>query len=309
MPLDFNALKNNRQDSLKKLTSQLEKFSSNSNQKSNDDRFWYPNVDKAGNGSALIRFLPAAPGEDMPFVRVFSHGFKGPHGNWYIEDSLTTIGKEDPVSEYNNKLWNNGTEAGKEQARAQKRKLTFIANVLIIKDLQNPENDGTVRLYRFGKKLFDKINDVMHPDELDDSAPLNPFDFWDGATFKLKIRNVEGYRNYDKSEFDKPSPLSKDDEELKRIWKSQHSLEQFIAPEAFKSYDELKTKLNKVLGLDGVDPKPLKSTAEDIGDEVPWVDEDTTPAPKGKTKAAPAAAVVDDDDDDKFFQDLIRDDT
>jgi len=259
---DFSALKRNRNafDSLKKA---MEVPSSTAEAGSKDDtRFWQPEVDKAGNGMAIIRFLPApaADGDDaLPWVRVFNHGFQGP-GGWYIENSLTTLNQKDPVSEYNSILWNSGIEANKEIARKQKRRLTYIANILVVSDPKNPENEGQIRLYKFGKKIFDKISEAMNP-EFADETPLNPFDFWEGANFKIKIRQVEGYRNYDKSEFDTPAAVFGDDGELEALWKKEYSLKEFLDPKQFKSYDTLKAKLDKVLGLDGV--APVKTKAED----------------------------------------------
>jgi len=260
---DFSALKRNRNafDSLKKA---MEVPSSNAEAGSKDDtRFWQPEVDKAGNGMAVIRFLPApsADGDDaLPWVRVFNHGFQGP-GGWYIENSLTTLNQKDPVSEYNSILWNSGIEANKEIARKQKRRLTYISNILVVSDPKHPENEGQIKLYKYGKKIFDKISEAMNP-EFADETPLNPFDFWEGANFKIKIRQVEGYRNYDKSEFDSPSAVSGDDAELEALWKKEYSLKEFLDPKQFKSYDTLKAKLDKVLGLDGV--APVKTKAEDI---------------------------------------------
>ena len=259
---DFSALKRNRNafDSLKKA---MEAPSTNAEAGSKDDtRFWQPEVDKAGNGMAIIRFLPApaADGDDaLPWVRVFNHGFQGP-GGWYIKNSLTTLNQKDPVSEYNSILWNSGIEANKEIARKQKRRLTYISNILVVSDPKNPENEGQIRLYKFGKKIFDKISEAMNP-EFADETPLNPFDFWEGANFKIKIRQVEGYRNYDKSEFDSITPVDGDDEKLEAIWKKEYSLKEFLEPKQFKSYDALKAKLDKVLGLDGV--APVKTKAED----------------------------------------------
>ena len=259
---DFSALKRNRNtfDSLKKA---MEAPSTNAEAGSKDDtRFWQPEVDKAGNGMAIIRFLPApaADGDDaLPWVRVFNHGFQGP-GGWYIENSLTTLNQKDPVSEYNSILWNSGIEANKEIARKQKRRLTYISNILVVSDPKNPENEGQIRLYKFGKKIFDKISEAMNP-EFADETPLNPFDFWEGANFKIKIRQVEGYRNYDKSEFDSITPVDGDDDKLEAIWKKEYSLKEFLEPKQFKSYDTLKAKLDKVLGLDGV--APVKTKAED----------------------------------------------
>ena len=247
MATNFSELKRSRNKDLQKLT---EKLSSNNEKRTSyeDDRFWKPAVDKAGNGYAVIRFLPAAPGEDVPFIQMFSHGFQGPTGKWYIENSLTTINQKDPVSEYNSGLWNSGVEWDKEIARKQKRRLSYYANVYIIKDPANPENEGEVKIFKFGKKIFDKLNDMMNP-EFEDETPVNPFDFWEGANFKLKIRKVEGYQNYDKSEFDSPSPLSEDDDEMERIWNSQHKLQEFLKPENFKTYEELKSRLEFVLEL------------------------------------------------------------
>ena len=211
-----------------------------------DERIWKPVMDKSGNGFAVIRFLPAPEGEDLPWAKVWSHAFQGPTGQWYIENSLTTVGQNDPVSEMNSAYWNSGVESDKEIARKQKRKLQYYSNILVVKDSANPENEGKVFLYRFGKKIFDKFMEAMQP-AFEDETPLNPFDFWEGADFKLKLRTVEGYWNYDKSEFDSPSPLFDDDEKIEEVWKKQYSLADFTAPTNFKSYDELKNRLNMVL--------------------------------------------------------------
>ena len=268
-----------------------------------DDRFWQPTVDKAGNGYAVIRFLPPPKGEELPWVRVWNHGFQGPTGKWYIENSLTTIGKPDPVSELNNELWNSGSEANKEIARKQKRRLAYICNVLIVSDPANPQNEGTVKLYKFGKKIFDKIKDVMQP-QFQDEEPLNPFDFWKGADFKIKIRQVEGYRNYDKSEFDKLRAVSDDDSEIEEIWNKEHSLADFLDERHFKSYDELKRKLEQVLNA---------SAASVARAESADLDAPRAQASTSKPKAKPAAASVpmDDEDDDEslsYFAKLAADD-
>ena len=244
MAMDFAALKKNR-GNFTDLMKEVEKISQPIESNSKDDRFWQPEVDKAGNGYAVIRFLPPPSGEDYPWVRIWNHGFQGPTGKWYIENSLTTIGKPDPVSELNTELWNSGIEANKEVVRKQKRRLTYISNIYVVKDPAHPENEGKVFLFKYGKKIFDKIKDVMQP-QFEDEEPVNPFDFWKGANFKLKIRNVEGYRNYDKSEFDSVAVLNEDDNMLEKIWKNQHSLQEFLDPKHFKSYDELKAKLNAV---------------------------------------------------------------
>jgi hypothetical protein len=301
--VDFSKLKaNSGKKSLEDLNKKLASIAGNESKGGSDDRFWTPTVDKAGNGYAVIRFLPSPPNEDVPFIRVFDHGFQGP-GGWYIENSLTTLNKPDPVSEYNSKLWNSGIEANKEIARKQKRRLHFIANVYIVQDSGNPDNEGKIFLYKFGKKIFDKLNEAMNPQFADEEA-VNPFDLWEGANFKLKIRNVEGYRNYDKSEFDKPGPLSKDDAELENIWKKEHSLQSFLDASNFKSYDELKAKLMKVLAEDiGSTRAAAAKKAED--EELPW---DEEPAPKAKAAPAPKQAAVEEDDDEslEFFKNLAN---
>lgn len=301
--VDFSKLKSmSGKKFLDELNTKLAKVSGPQEGKSSDDRFWSPTVDKAGNGYAVIRFLPAPDSEDVPFVRVFDHGFQGP-GGWYIEKSLTTIGKTDPLSEYNSKLWNSGIEANKEIARKQKRRLHFISNIYVITDSGNPENEGKVFLFKYGKKIFDKLNEAMNPQFADEEA-VNPFDLWSGANFKLKIRNVEGYRNYDKSEFDRPGPLMNDDAELEAIWKKEHSLQEFLDPKNFKSYEELKERLNKVLGSAD---EPAAKVARAEEEDLPWAREDEAPKPKAAApKAAPATSFDEDEDDDslEFFKKL-----
>ena len=289
----FSELKKSRQTQLDKLTQEFQKVSTpqqNANT-GKDERLWEPSVDKAGNGYAIIRFLPAPKGEDIPFVRVFSHGFQSKEtGSWYIENCLTSLGQKCPCCEVNNKLWNSGLESDKNIARDQKRKLSFYSNILVVKDPNNPDNEGKVFLFRYGKKIFDKLNDLMNP-EFDDEDPVNPFDFWDGCNFKLKIRQVEGYRNYDKSEFDKPSAISNDDSELENIWKSEHSLQAFLEPRNFKSYDDLKGRLNRVLGLDSP-----------VTNDIPEQHE-----PVQKSKPATKSKVIEpDDEDSEDFDTLIN---
>ena len=246
--MSFSDMKQRSKTNLASLIKETEKISNpNSGFNDTDDRFWRPELDKSGNGYAIIRFLPAPEGEDLPWARIWNHGFQGP-GGWYIENSLTTLGQKDPVSEHNSTLWNSGIEANKEVARKQKRRLNYTANVYILKDPAHPENEGTIKLYRFGKKIFDKINDLMNP-EFEDESPVNPFDLWAGANFKMKIRKVEGYSNYDKSEFEAPSALLEDDDKMEEIWKSENSLKELVSEDKFKTFDELKTKLERVLGL------------------------------------------------------------
>jgi len=260
----FANLKRGRSD-LSKLTKAIEATNQSGEAGSKDDnRFWQPEVDKAGNGMAIVRFLPApqADGDDaLPWVRVFSHGFQGP-GGWLIDNCLTTLNEKCPVCEHNNTLWNSGIEANKDIARKQKRKLSYVANILVISDPANKSNEGQIKLFKFGKKIFDKITEAMNP-EFADETPINPFDLWEGANFKLKIRNVEGYRNYDKSEFAEKSALyDGDDEKLEALWKSEFGLKEFLERKNFKSYDQLKQRLDKALGFDGSAPA-IKSKAAD----------------------------------------------
>jgi hypothetical protein len=308
--MDFAKLKAQRGgQSLEKLTAELAKLNQQ-NDGGKDTRFWYPNVDKAGNGYAVIRFLPAPGEEEVPFIRMFEHGFKGPTGSWYIENCLTTIGKTDPVAEMNSVLWNmsNDDESpSRKQARAQKRKMNYTANVYIIQDQANPENNGKVFLFKFGKKIYDKLNDAMNP-QYADEKPMNPFDLWTGANFKLKIRNVDGYRNYDKSEFSSAEPLFEDDDKMESVWKQEHSLQAFLAPSNFKTYEELKAKLNKVLGLNengSVAPSAARAAA---AARKPAEDEDDLPwqAPKQERAAAAPSTSDDDDDDTAFFAKLKK---
>ena len=228
-----------------KLVSQVEKMNKGSN--GVDDRLWKPEVDKAGNGYAVIRFLPAPDGEDLPWAKLYTHAFQA-SGGWYIENSLTTLGQKDPVSEYNSQLWNSGVDSDKEVARKQKRKLSYYSNVYVVKDPSNPANEGKVFLFRYGKKIFDKITAAMQP-EFEDEQAINPFDFWAGANFKLKIKKVAGYWNYDSSEFAAPAPLLDDDDAMEAVWKQEYSLAELVAPDQFKSYEDLKKRLDYVLGL------------------------------------------------------------
>jgi hypothetical protein len=271
-----------------------------------DDRFWRLEGDKAGNGTATLRFLPRVEGDELPWVRLFSHGFQGPTGKWYIENSLTTLGENDPVGELNTQLWNSGSEASKEIARKQKRKLSFIANVLVVSDPKHPENEGKVFLFKFGKKIFDKIMDKARP-TFEDEKPVNVFDLWEGSNFKLRMRKKDGYANYDESVFTEPCAVSSDEEELLRIVNSQHKLAEFIDRKNFKSYDELKKKLNDVLSGDSFVGKSAAAIAEEEDRPVRAVPEQrSAPAPVAKSKPAPA----DDDDDDvmSYFEKIAKED-
>ena len=276
---------------------------------SGDDRLWKPEVDKAGNGYAVIRFLPAPDGEELPWAKLYTHAFQGT-GGWFIENSLTTLGQKDPVSEYNSLLWNNGTDAGKDAARKQKRKLTYISNIYVVKDPANPQNEGKVMLYKYGKKIFDKLTAAMQP-EFEDEEAIDPFDFWQGANFKLKAKNVAGYRNYDSSEFAAQSALLDDDDAMEGIWKKQFSLEEFVAPDQFKSYDELKTRLDYVLGNKGTTRFQDQETVEQE-EEFRQQNRASTPAPSSGGFNDPDITLSNtssDDEDDalSYFAKLAED--
>lgn len=299
--VDFDTLKKNRQsrfDDLKKAAEELK-----SNQASGDDRFWKLTVDKTGSGSAIIRFLDSPQGENVPFVRLWDHGFKGP-GGWYIEKCLTSLGQDDPACDHNSKLWNSGIEKNKSIARDQKRRLSYISNIKVIKDPSAPENDGKVFLFRFGKKIFDKINDKMYP-EFEDENAFNPFDLWDGADFRLRCHDADGYRTYEKSSFDSQSPISSNDEEIEKIWKSEYSLSEFLDPKNFKPYVELQKKLNRVLGLE-MDNRNVKN--ERAEDAPVW----TPPASESKEEKSDYytgdSKDFDDDNSMEYFQSLVDSD-
>lgn len=288
----FSQLKKSSTTQLDKLSDELSKLNQKPQFKndSNDERFWKPSVDKAGNGSAIIRFLPAPPGEDVPFVRIWEHGFQGP-GGWYIEKSLSTLGKPDPCGEYNAMLWASGSEANKEIVKQkQKRRLHFYSNIYVVKDPANPDNEGKVFLFKYGKKIFDRLNDLMNP-EFEDEKKVNPFDLWNGVNFKLKIRKEGNFRNYDKSEFSEQCALLDSDEKLEKVWKSEYSLQELLDPKHFKTYDELKARLQRALML---------NTAT-VGASTMGEDEDDLPvaAPRVQKEAAPA-----DDEGLEYFKRL-----
>ena len=288
-------LKKNRQSNLSDLTKKIEEMNSSPQQQqsnNNDDNLWKPSVGKDGNGYAVIRFLPPPKGEEMPFVRIWDHGFQGP-GGWYIEKSLTTLGEKDPVSELNTQLWNTGREEDKNTARQQKRRLSFYSNIYVVKDPDNPHNEGKVFLYKYGKRIFDKLNDVMNP-QFEDEKPVNPFDFWEGANFRLKIRKVDGYWNYDKSEFDSGSPLA-DDDQLEGIWEQQQSLQDLTDPKNFKSYDELQARLNRVLNIGEAPPPKPASVMEE------------TPPFEPDPPSSVETSSDESDDDLAFFKSLADD--
>ena len=298
--MSFENLKRNR-DQISKLVQAAEKVGGGEQKSYADERIWKPTVDKAGNGYAVIRFLPASEGAELPWVRYWDHGFKGPTGLWYIENSLTSIGQPDPVGELNSRLWNSGIESDKDKARAQKRRLHYVTNILVVQDPSNPQNEGKVFLYQFGKKIFDKIMDVMQP-SFADETPVNPFDFWDGADFKLKIRNVEGYRNYDKSEFASASSLyDADESRLESVYNQLHNLSEFTDPKNYKSYDELKAKLMRVLGEEADMGAPTVVQMNQVNE----------PAPVPQPTQAPVTAEemnTSDDDTMSYFAKLANED-
>jgi len=311
---NFEALKSNRKSQFDKLNSEINKL--NSPVTNNiDDRFWKPDIDKAGNGYAIIRFLPAPSNEDVPFARIWDHGFQGT-GGWYIEKSLTTFtGTADPVSEYNSQLWNSTTDENspeRAQARKQKRRLSYYSNIYVVSDPNRPQNEGKVFLYKYGKKIFEKLNEAMHPafdeqgrspdhPQYDPSNAFNPFDLWEGANLKLKIRKVDGYPNYDKSEFDRTGPLVRDDDELEKIWKNEYSLTELLDPKNFKSYDELKKRLEKALGL-AVEKKSVVSGDTDYAPS-----QKTAPMKEAAKSSAPWDSAEEDDEDLSFFKKLAKD--
>ena len=296
--MGFSDLKKKSKSGIEDLIKKMEDQTKTKDYK--DDRFWRPEQDKSGNGFAIIRFLPPVDGEEVPWVKVYNHAFQGP-GGWYIENSLTTLGQKDPVGELNNMLWNSGLESDKDLARVRKRKLTYISNIYVVSDPANPQNEGKVFLYKFGTKIFEKIQEVMKP-EFQDEEPINPYDLWKGANFRIKIRKVGGYTNYDASKFDSQAPLSNDDAQLERIWKSQHGLLPFLDSSNFKSYDQLKARMQEVLGGDirGAAPTSQK-TAEDIAEEL------VEKKPALKQKKQVEEDVDDESDALSYFQRLAED--
>ena len=297
--MSFSDLK--KQSKLGSLTSKLVKEVEKMNTASGgDDRLWKPEVDKSGNGYAVVRFLPAPNKEDIPWVKMYSHAFQGP-GGWYMENSLTTLGSKDPVSEHNSRLWNSGVDSDKEIARKQKRKLSYYANIYVVKDPANPSNEGGVFLYKFGKKIFDKLQEAMQP-EFEDETPVNPFDFWQGADFKIKIKKVAGFWNYDSSEFASPAPLLDDDAALEALWEKEYSLQELVATSQFKSYEDLKTRLDYVLGAKRSAPvveeeDTSRGQVEDLGES------------RVPTRTAVAVATRSDEDEDdalSYFQKLAE---
>ena len=297
-----------KQSSLGSLTSKLvkevEKMSNTSS--GADERLWKPEMDKTGNGYAVIRFLPAPEGEELPWAKLYTHAFQGP-GGWYIENSLTTTGQKDPVSEYNRELWNSGSEKDKETVRKQKRKLSYYSNIYVVKDPANPANEGRVFLFKYGKKIFDKIMESMQP-EFEDETPINPFDFWQGANFKLKLVKKDGYWNYDKSEFDRVAPLLDDDDALEALWKKQYSLQAVTAPDQFKSYEDLEKRLKYVLGQKtALRPRLDEEVDNEDNDRGSYSPDFTSRRPEPELPVVSSSNDEDEDDALQYFQRLAND--
>ena len=307
--MSFSDLK--KQSSLGSLTSKLVKEVEKMNNTSSgaDERLWKPEMDKTGNGYAVIRFLPAPDGEELPWAKMYSHAFQGP-GGWYIENSLTTGGGKDPVSEHNRELWNSGNEADKDTVRKQKRKLSYYANIYVVQDKANPQNEGRVFLYKFGKKIFDKVMEAMQP-EFEDETPINPFDFWQGANFKLKIKKKDGYWNYDASEFDRTTALLDDDDALEALWKKEYSLTALTAADQFKSYEQLQTRVKMVLGQKASRPRfdeELENESDGRGSFTPNFESSKPPAADFNAPDITPTRSVDSDEDDalSYFQKLAE---
>ena len=305
--MSFSDLK--KQSSLGSLTSKLvkevEKMSNTSS--GADERLWKPEMDKTGNGFAIIRFLPAPEGEELPWAKLYTHAFQGP-GGWYIENSLTTTGQKDPVSEYNRELWNSGSEKDKETVRKQKRKLSYYSNIYVVKDPANPANEGRVFLFKYGKKIFDKVMEAMQP-EFEDETPINPFDFWQGANFKLKLVKKDGYWNYDKSEFDRVAPLLDDDDALEAVWKKQYSLTAVTAPDQFKSYEDLEKRLKMVLGQKtAARPRLDEEVDDEDNDRGSYTPDFTSRRPEPELPVVSSSSNDEDEDDAlSYFQRLAED--
>jgi len=297
---NFGQLKKKSQANIDAISKEIEKISKGS-ESYKDDRFWSPERDKTGNGFAVIRFLPAPQNEDLPWARMFSHGFQG-KGGWFIENCPTTLGLPCPVCEANNELWNSGVESDKDIARQRKRKLSYISNIYVVSDPANKQNEGKVFLYKFGKKIFDKISEKMKP-QFEDESPMNPFDFWGGANFKLKIRTVQGYVNYDKSEFDNASQfLDGNDKELEKIWNMEYSLKEFSSPDQFKGYEELSAKLKQVLSGSN-----SKVTVADVGESAFEKAFEKPSASSGKAKKESFDSEGEDEDAMSYFEKLVDD--
>ena len=302
--MSFASLK--KQSNLGSLTAKLVKEVEKVNNSSGggDERLWKPELDKTGNGYAVIRFLPAPDKEEIPWAKLYTHAFQGP-GGWYIENSLTTVGGKDPVSDYNRELWNSGNESDKDTVRKQKRKLSYYSNIYVVKDPTNPQNEGKVFLFKYGKKIFDKVMEAMQP-EFEDETPINPFDFWQGANFKLKIVKKDGFWNYDKSEFDSLAPLLDDDDALEAIWKKEYSLAAVTATDQFKSYEDLERRLKYVLGKKPAQSRYIPDSELEDESEGKYAVAEKTVAEAVSTPTPSVTVDKDEDDALSYFQKLAE---
>tara|TARA_Y100000741_G_scaffold101155_1_gene75226 strand:+ start:367 stop:1278 length:912 start_codon:yes stop_codon:yes gene_type:complete len=302
--MSFASLK--KQSNLGSLTAKLVKEVEKVNNSSGggDERLWKPELDKTGNGYAVIRFLPAPDKEEIPWAKLYTHAFQGP-GGWYIENSLTTVGGKDPVSDYNRELWNSGNESDKDVVRKQKRKLSYYSNIYVVKDPTNPQNEGKVFLFKYGKKIFDKVMEAMQP-EFEDETPINPFDFWQGANFKLKIVKKDGFWNYDKSEFDSLAPLLDDDDALEAIWKKEYSLAAVTATDQFKSYEDLERRLKYVLGKKPAQSRYIPDSELEDESEGKYAAAEKTVAEAVSTPTPSTTVDMDEDDALSYFQKLAE---
>ena len=302
--MSFASLK--KQSNLGSLTAKLVKEVEKVNNSSGggDERLWKPELDKSGNGYAVIRFLPAPDKEEIPWAKLYTHAFQGP-GGWYIENSLTTVGGKDPVSDYNRELWNSGNESDKDVVRKQKRKLSYYSNIYVVKDPTNPQNEGKVFLFKYGKKIFDKVMEAMQP-EFEDETPINPFDFWQGANFKLKIVKKDGFWNYDKSEFDSLAPLLDDDDALEAIWKKEYSLAAVTAADQFKSYEDLERRLKYVLGKKPAQSRYIPDSELEDESEGKYAAAEKTVAEAVSTPTPSTTVDKDEDDALSYFQKLAE---
>ena len=312
---NFSELRKSRGNGISNLLKEVEKLSTQGGNSSDDGTYWQPEVDKVGNGQAVIRFLPTAPDNEFPWVRIFSHGFKNSaNGKWFIDNCPTTLSKECPVCAANNELWNTGTKENQDIVRERKRKLHYVANILVVKDSKNPDNEGKVFKFKFGTKIFEKIKNAMQP-QFEDETPIDPFDFWEGANFKLKICKVEGYRNYDRSEFESPSPIAETDSEIEAIWKQEHDLKELVAEGQFKSYKDLEKRLNAVLGNAVVVPsaqEQAEAELEQYVDNTPRAPQrqvQSKPAvpPRNPVMVPPVGGAASSDDDEAYFASLLDD--
>lgn len=305
--MSFSDYLANRQSAMTNMVENLQKDINQGSRSGDDDRIWKPKMGSDNTGYAVVRFLPGKDVSKTPWIRMYDHGFQGPSGKWYIENSLTTLGQQDPVSEYNSKLWNNGTESGKEQARKQKRRTSYYANVLVVKDPANPQNEGKIKLYKFGQKIFDKVMTAMQP-EFADEDPMNPFDLFEGANFRIKIKMVGGYWNYDSSDFERPAPLSEDESKLEQIFNGQYDVHELIAPDQFKSYEELQQKLNMVLG-EGPSAQETQTAAdvEKVEAKSEFDDYFKSDTTTSEGSVSSSETSTDDDDLESYFKSLATD--